>query len=189
MLFFPLSPALMLLENYLTSLTDQTGANFDLLGILVSSGANSSIAEWKRKLVLKKLVGKKKAKNEDSTASWTIFSSNSMQYLFSVWLYEYFSLLCRNFSSRRWRHSFKYSRPKVPPQHFNQIGVWGIVRSWFLSFSAILLQTVWSWNEFLGMSTPGKIVVFGLTHIWMHQASKLQKPLLLQSCSYLLMMN
>lgn len=68
MLFFPLSPALMLLENYLTSLTDQTGANFDLLGILVSSGANSSIAEWKRKLVLKKLVGKKKAKNEDSTA-------------------------------------------------------------------------------------------------------------------------
>lgn len=78
MLFFPLSAALMLLENYLTSLTDQTGANFDLLGILVSSGANSSIAEWKRKLVLKKLVGKKKAKNEDSTASWTIFSSNSM---------------------------------------------------------------------------------------------------------------
>lgn len=45
MLFFWLSAALMLLENYLTSLTDQTGANFGLLGILVSSGANSSIAE------------------------------------------------------------------------------------------------------------------------------------------------
>ena len=76
----------------------------------------------------------KQSKPCNSITCRTTFSSNNFEYLFSIWCFESISLLWGNFYQffftmlrqfiEVYRHSYMHSSLKVPPQHFNQVGVW-----------------------------------------------------------------